>query len=292
MSKTDLYLNSDSSVAHLTSGVDPIVTIFGVPFDATSTYRTGTRFGPNAIREAFMNIEIYSKRLGVDLENSSIEDIGNLSRSGNVDDMCRVVESITREIVERGRIPAILGGEHSITNGSFRALDDCTLIVFDAHLDMRDEFEGLKLSHATFLRRLVDDGKVSKLIHVGSRAATKTEWDFTKEHGFSIIDADMMHNGERGLKTFQRSLENTDRIYVSIDIDAIDPAFAPGVANPEANGLSTQLILECIYALKGKELVGFDIVELCPPYDHGETAILAARLLAELTSLVELKRRP
>ena len=79
MSKTDLYLNSDSSVAHLTSGVDPIVTIFGVPFDATSTYRTGTRFGPNAIREAFMNIEIYSKRLGVDLENSSIEDIGNLS---------------------------------------------------------------------------------------------------------------------------------------------------------------------------------------------------------------------
>ncbi len=291
MGAKELYIASDPLAKLTSNGVDPLVALLGVPFDATSTYRTGTRFGPNAIREAFMNIEIYSRRLGVDLESRSLDDLGNLNRTGSVQRMSQMVEEVTREIISKGLVPAILGGEHSITNGAFRAVGkNCALVVFDAHFGMRPEFEGLHLSHATFLRRLIEDGVPSKVVHVGARAATKSEWDFVAERRIDAIDAEMIRHIQEALDEFERSLSSFQKIYVSIDLDVVDPGFAPAVANPEANGISPRDLLDFLYILQKKSIVGFDIVELCPSYDNGSTTTLAAKLLLELVCLVELKR--
>ena len=201
--------------------------------------------------------------------------------------MNKMVKEVTKEIIQNGKIPAILGGDHSLTNGSVRGMNKSTLVVFDAHLDFRDEFEGLKLSHATFLRRLYEDDCVSNLIHIGSRAATKAEWDFVNKDDIKIIDMQKIYNLESGLREFKDELTSSNDIYVSIDLDVIDPAFAPGVGNPEANGMTSREILEFIYCLENFKLTGFDIVELIPSYDNGSTSALAARLLAELICIAE-----
>jgi agmatinase len=290
MAAEELYRAADPLAKLSTSDVDPLITLLGVPFDATSTYRTGSRFGPNAIREAFMNIEIYSKRLDIDLETRSLDDIGNLTRIGSVSKMSHMVEEVTRSLSARGQVPAVLGGEHSITNGAIRGIrDKCALIVFDAHFDLRTEFEGLQLSHATFLRRLVDDDVPSKVIHIGARAATKSEWDFVSERGIDAIYSDDLGDIHDAVNRFKSILSDVTKVYVSIDLDVIDPGFAPGVANPEANGISPHDLLEFLFALQNKSIAGFDIVELCPQYDNGSTTSLAAKLLLELSCLVESK---
>ena len=287
MSKREFYISNEPLITNLFNNNEEKINIFGVPFDATSTYRIGSRFAPNAIREAFQNIEIYSKRLGKDLEDINIRDLGNLIKVGDINEMNKMVEEVTREIITNNKIPAILGGDHSLTNGSVRAINNCTLVVFDAHLDCRDEFEGLKISHATFLRRLYEDGFISNLVHIGSRAATKDEWDFVNKDDITIIDMEKIYNLNTGLKQFKDALSSSNDIYVSIDLDVIDPAFAPGVGNPEANGMSTREILEFIYCLDNFNLKGFDIVELIPAYDNGSTSVLAARLLSELICIAD-----
>ena len=287
MSKTDFYMSNEPLITNLNNTGDSKIDVFGVPFDATSTYRIGSRFAPNAIREAFQNIEIYSKRLGKDLEEINIRDLGNLMKVGEINEMNKMVEEVTREIIANGKIPAILGGDHSLTNGSVRAFDNCTVVVFDAHLDFRDEFEGLKLSHTTFLRRLYEDGCMSNLIHIGSRAATKDEWDFVNRDDITIIDMEKIYDLNTGLKQFKDTLSSSNDVYVSIDLDVIDPAFAPAVGNPEANGLSSREMLQFIYCLENFKLTGFDIVELIPAYDNGSTSALAARLLAELICIAD-----
>tara|TARA_B100000029_G_scaffold324890_1_gene317308 strand:+ start:39745 stop:40611 length:867 start_codon:yes stop_codon:yes gene_type:complete len=287
MSKTDLYMSNEPLITNLINGEKNKVDVFGVPFDATSTYRIGSRFAPNSIREAFQNIEIYSKRLKKDLENVSIRDLGNLAKVGDINEMNKMVEEVTKEVIQNNKIPAILGGDHSLTNGSIRGTNKPTLVVFDAHLDFRDEFEGLKLSHATFLRRLYEDDCISNIIHIGSRAATKEEWDFVNKNDIKIIDMEKIYNLESGLREFRDELTSSGEIYVSIDLDVLDPAFAPGVGNPEANGMSSREILEFIYCLQNSKLTGFDIVELIPAYDNGSTSTLAARLLAELICIAD-----
>jgi len=268
----------------------PKVKIFGVPFDSTSTYRIGSRFGPNAIREAFMNIEIYSKTLGFDLEHSSIEDLGNIKHTSNVDKMIIYTYETTKKILSDGYTPVLLGGEHTITFGGFGAMPKNTaLIIFDAHLDVRDEYDDLKLMHATFLRRLREKHTELRIVHIGSRAATREEWEFAASHQFSIITAHDILTSNNFQNTLKRLLAYVKSVYISIDLDVLDPGFAPGVANPEACGVSTRQVLDCLYLLKDKNIKGFDIVELCPPYDpSGITAIAAAKFLAELCCLINL----
>lgn len=267
------------------------VKIFGVPFDATSTYRTGSRFGPNAIREAFMNIEIYSRALGVDLEQFSIEDLGNIKHTSDVNKMLVYTTETTKKVLLDGYTPIILGGEHTVTFGAFDSMPSNTaLIIFDAHLDVRNEYDDLKMMHATWLKRLVEKFPNLEVIHVGSRAATKDEWKFARKHQFSIITADDILTVNQSNKLFKEKVAKGKAIYISIDVDALDPAYAPGVANPEACGITTQELLNLLYSLKGKDIRGFDIVELCPQYDpSGITAIASAKLLAELCCLVNLE---
>lgn len=289
MSFGDLYLTPTPSIKTVVKGQPPVVQVFGVPFDATSSYRPGSRFGPNAIREAFLNIEVYSHRLDVDLEKLSIDDLGNLHHTANSKEMASHAHRVTREIVSKGFTPAILGGEHSITYATFTALPrDTAFLVFDAHLDLRDEYDGFKLGHATFLRRLIEKRKGASMIHVGARAASAEEWRLLGDIGLATISSETVHTVSKPHRLLDDFLKELQKVYVSIDIDVLDPAYAPGVGNPEPGGLTTRQLLDFLYALKGKKLVGFDIMEVCPPYDNGSTAAAAAKFLAELTSLTYL----
>ncbi|MCP8304579.1 MAG: agmatinase [archaeon] len=286
MSYRDLFLTPEPLITSTEEGVETVAKIFGVPFDATTTFRPGARFGPYAIRQAYMNIETYSPQLDVDLERLSIKDLGNLKSTSNVEEMVYSVGKVVDEIVGENVTCGVLGGEHSLTFGSYLSVPkDTALIVFDAHLDLRDEFSGLKLSHATFLRRLTDKIGADSIVHIGSRAASGEEWRIAEKIGLSLISAQMIHRVDNAEKLLTDFLKGFTNVYVSIDLDVLDPAFAPAVSNPEPDGLSTRKLLEFLYSLKGKKIVGFDIVELTPLYDNGTTAVLAAKLMTELIGL-------
>jgi agmatinase len=196
--------------------------------------------------------------------------------------MLGMVEKITSEIVGRNKQTVILGGEHLLTLGTFLSMPERTpLVVFDAHYDLRDEFTDTKLSHATFLRRVMEQRGASNIIHVGARGFSAEEADFRDKMGLkSILGKDLM--SDHGIKSFKDLLSSFDDLYVSIDIDVVDPAFAPGVGTPEALGITSQQLMDLIYVMEDKRIRCFDIVELSPPYDTGATAALAAKLMAEI----------
>jgi agmatinase len=281
-----------SSVSPLVGPRDlknPILTVFGVPYDGTTSYRPGTRFAPNAVREAFLNVEAYSQRLGVDVERLPIRDAGNLARQNDPGAMIGAVSRVTKELFAAGERFCMLGGEHSLTGGSFvNAPRKTALVVFDAHFDLRDEWEGTGLSHACYLRRVTE--KVDPLVvaHIGGRAATKEEWRLSKSLGLVLSPTEAGTRG--GLRRFSRFMSGFKRAYVSIDIDGLDPAFAPGTGTPEAGGLTTIALLNLLYALKGIRLEAFDIMEVSPPYDNGSTVTVAARFMNELAAICSLKR--
>tara|TARA_B100000315_G_C14441597_1_gene524938 strand:+ start:71 stop:943 length:873 start_codon:yes stop_codon:yes gene_type:complete len=286
MSYRELYLTQAASIKNIVSDKATKVKVFGVPFDSTSTFRAGSRFGPDAIREAFNNIEIYSKRLGVDLETSNIDDIGNLAHTGDLGTIIRAITEVSKELVKENTVPGILGGEHTLTYGSFLAMPKGTsLLVFDAHLDLREEFADLKLSHATYLRRIVEKDKDLKVFIVGGRAATKKEWEYARLRNIQVLQPPSRKQLEEYVIEFKSMLKSTEQLYVSIDLDVADPSYAPGVGNPEPGGLTSRELLELIYSLKGKKIAGFDIVELNPLMDNGSSAALSAKLLCELCCL-------
>ncbi|MGQ9469231.1 MAG: agmatinase [Nitrososphaerales archaeon] len=291
MSYKDLFLTSEPLITYIKEGIKPITNVFGVPFDSTVTFRPGARFGPNAIRQAYMNIEIYSPFLDFDPESLSVLDLGNLKLTNNAEEMVYSVGKVVKEIVQEGVTFGILGGEHTLTFGAYLSVPkDTALIVFDAHLDLREEFAGLKLSHATFLKRLTDRIGAESIVHIGSRAASREEWKIADKIGLSLISMQSIYaiaNSEKLLSDFLKDFEN---VYLSIDLDVLDPSSAPGVGNPEPDGLSMHKILEFLYSLKGKKIIGFDIVELTPLYDNGITAVAAAKLMNELMGLSYLSR--
>ena len=161
----------------------PVATVYGIPFDSTHSYKPGCRFGPDAIRKAFNNIEIFHPDLGVDLEGVSIEDLGNAMHTANVEEMLDMVSKITSELTKKERLLIILGGEHSLTYGTYTSVPkDTGYIVFDAHYDLRDGYAGEEYSHASYLRRVVEKNGSDKIIHVGARSFVKEELAFLKEN--------------------------------------------------------------------------------------------------------------
>ncbi|MEM3436979.1 MAG: agmatinase [Nitrososphaerales archaeon] len=290
MSYKDLFLTSEPLITFIKKGIKPVAKIFGVPFDSTVTFRPGARFGPNAIRQAYMNIEVYSPFLDVDLESLSILDLGNLKLTNNVEDMIYSLGKVVKEMVEERATFGVLGGEHTITFGTYSSVKDAALVIFDAHLDLRDEFAGLKLSHATFLKRLIDKIGTESIIHVGSRAASKEEWKIADKIKLSLISMQTIHTIPNSEKLLLEFLKDFEDVYVSIDLDVLDPSFAPGVSNPEPDGLFMHKLLDFLYTLKGKRIVGFDIAELTPLYDNGTTAVVAAKLMSELICLSYLSK--
>ena len=170
----------------------------------------------------------------------------------------------------------ILGGEHSITYATFTSFPkDTAYVVFDAHYDLRDEFADSKLSHASYLRRIVEEQGSENILHVGARAFVKEELEFLKEHNIKTISDSEIRDGKGPEITFKRFVSSSyDSVYTSFDLDVLDPAFAPGVGNPEAVGITSRELFDMIDSLKNTKVTGVDIVELNPYHDNGATASL------------------
>ncbi len=268
--------------------------ILGIPFDLTSTYRTGSRFAPLAIRDASLNIETYSFRSGVDLEEAKLHDAGDLHVSGDVGETLKRLELVTRELFEAEKIPILIGGEHTITLGAVRGFDkDIAIVSFDAHLDLRNEYMGQTVSHATFMRRLSEETKVKRVIEVGTRAVCREEIGYAKSYGIRFLTShQIMKNGIKEASENVRSLLNDyEALYLSIDTDVLDPAFAPGVQNPEPDGLSTHTFLDLLCEVCDSRVVALDITEVTPHHDAGMAAVQAAKIIFEAICGLEKAKR-
>ena len=284
MGYNDLYLSNSPLVTNLVNDESPIIHILGAPYDSTSTYRSGSRSAPNSIRESFLNVELYFPELDIDVETIPIMDLGNLSDCSNVEEQLTIINKAVSELIDKNLIPGVLGGEHTITFPINQSLNEnSVLIIFDAHLDLRDEYSGLKMSHATYLRRLLDLSNKRRIIHIGTRAATKDEWILAKNTGIDILTAEDILNGKHS--RLIRFLAGINDIHLSIDLDVLDPSYSPGVGNPEPGGISSNDIFKLITMLKGQRIKAFDIVELSPIYDNGSTSAVAAKLLALIIAL-------
>jgi len=263
----------------------PVATIFGVPFDSTHSYKPGCRFGPDAIRDAFNNIEIFQPEFGVDLEVEAISDLGNTRHTVVAAEMLQMVKNVTSELKKQDKQIIILGGEHLITLGSFTCFPkDTGYVVFDAHYDLRDQYADTKLSHAAYLRRIVEERGSENIVHVGARAFVKEELAFLKEHNIATVSDKEIRNGN-GPKLLKDITSTFDRVYLSVDLDVLDPAFAPGVGNPEAVGISSRELYDMITTLQNKKIVAADVVELNPTYDNGSTAAMAAKMIATIIAM-------
>ena len=284
MSFLDLYMNRNPLITASGEG-EPIATVFGIPFDSTHSYKPGCRFGPDVIRDAFNNIEIFHPELGVDLETANIEDLGNTTHTVSPSEMIDMVRKITAELVGRKKQLFILGGEHSLTYGTYMSFPkDTGYVVFDAHYDLRDEFADTKLSHAAYLRRIVEERGSDNILHVGARAFVKEELEFLKENNIKTITDRQIRAG-KGPELLKEFSTSFDSLYTSFDLDVLDPAFAPGVGNPEAVGMTSRELFDLIYSLKEKKVTGVDIVELNPQFDNGSTASIAAKIMSTLIAL-------
>jgi agmatinase len=271
--------------------------VLGVPFDFTSTYRTGARFGPNAIRVASLNIETYSFRSGFDVEDLRIHDLGDLHVSTDTEQTLDRLARVVGEILEAGKMPVVIGGEHTITLGVLEGLrgglSQTAVVSFDAHLDLRDEFMGLRLSHTTFMRRVSEQMRPAKIVEVGTRAVCKEELEYAKKAGVEFITAQQIRREgmEETVKALRRKLAGVKSVYLSVDMDVLDPAYAPAVQNPEPEGLEPQVLLDILCGVCDGRVVGFDVVEVAPNYDQGVSAIQTAKVAFETLCSIEKSRR-
>ncbi|WP_428327010.1 agmatinase [Nitrosopumilus sp.] len=285
MSFLDLYMNKNPLITASDDDSEPVATVFGIPFDATHSYKPGCRFGPDAIRDSFNNIEIFHPELSVDLETVNIEDLGNTRHTVVASEMIDMVKKVTAELVAKQRQLFILGGEHSITYGTYTSFPKETgYVVFDAHYDLRDEFADIKLSHASYLRRIVEERGAENILHVGARAFVKEELEFLTEQKIKTISDKDIRDG-KGPQLLKDHVSTFDTLYSSFDLDVLDPAFAPGVGNPEASGITSRELFDMIYSLQETKVIGADIVELNPYHDNGATASLAAKIMSTLIAI-------
>ena len=285
MSYLDLYLNNTPLITSSDDDSEPIATIIGIPFDATHSYKPGCRFGPDTIRDSFNNIEIFHLDLQVDLETVNIEDLGNTRHTVVASEMIDMVKKITTELVAKQRQLLILGGEHSITLGTYTSFPKETgYVVFDAHYDLRDEYADIKLSHASYLRRIVEERGAENILHIGARAFVKEELEFLKENNIKTISDKEIREG-KGPQLLKDHVSTFDSIYSSFDLDVLDPAFAPGVGNPEAVGITSRELFDLIHSFEETKVTGVDIMELNPYHDDGSTASLAAKIMSTMIAI-------
>ena len=264
--------------------------ILGAPLDVTSTYRSGARFAPLAIREASLNIETYSFRTGIDVEDLKIHDLGDLHIAGEVDETLKRLELVTKDLLDAKKMPVVIGGEHTITLGIMRGVGkNVALVSFDAHLDLRNEYLGLTTSHTTFMRRIKEQINPYKILGIGTRAVCKEELDYAKKVGTQFLTGQQIRRDgiQETAKKIDTLLADCEKIYLTIDMDVLDPAFAPAVQNPEPDGLDMHVFLDLIGNVCAHRIVAFDLVEVSPHYDKGITAIQAAKTIFEVLCCVE-----
>ena len=257
------------------------IVLFGAPFDGTTSFRPGTRFGSKAIRSESFGIETYSPYQDRDLEDLKVFDAGDLELCfGNTEKVLKDIEECTDKILEDKKLPVMIGGEHLVTLGTIRSFakkyDDLHVVHFDAHTDLRDDYLGEKLSHATVMRRVLEIIGDKKLFQYGIRSGEKSEFEFAKK--YSNLTKFDFSNLEEDLKKLEGK-----PVYFSIDLDVLDPSEFPGTGTPEAGGVRFMELLNAILTVSKLNIVGFDIVELSPHYDNsGRSTAIACKILREL----------
>jgi agmatinase len=298
MSHLDLYASQSNVFSGLQKPFEKAkYVIFGVPFDATSTYRTGARFGPNAIRQASLNIETYSFRSGIDVEDLALYDAGDLHVSTDAKKTVDMTKLVVEDILAAGKMPVALAGEHTITLGIAKGLGakaaKTAIVSFDAHLDLRTEFLGLTLSHTTFMQLINETVKPAKIIEVGTRSVCKEELAYAKKAGVEFFTSQQIikHGSEQIVKQLKEKLAPYENVYLTVDMDVLDPAFVPAVQNPEPEGITTTALLDIVCALCDKRVIGFDVLEIAPIYDQGVSAVVAAKVMFEMLCQLEKSRK-
>ncbi len=260
---------------------DSYFVIVGVPFDKTTSFRSGTRFAPTTVREAAQTFEKENFEHGTTFEDIPVHDAGDLYEEGSVDEMVKSVYEEAKRIVDAKKFPMFIGGEHSITPPIVKAFGEVSVVTIDAHLDFKDEYQGLKNSHACAHRRILDHVGMGNAFAFGIRSMSADE-EVSK-----ALYADAFQIHEKGCEeVFEKMLSGLKRrpIYLSLDIDGIDPAFAPGTGTPEPFGLTPWDVRYIINRIADR-LVGFDVVEISPPYDNGNTSVLGARMMREVMAV-------
>jgi agmatinase len=271
--------------------------VFGVPFDVTSSYRTGARFAPTTIRQASLNIESFSFRSEVDFEDLLVHDLGDMHVSTAPSKTLNALKLVVGDIVDMKKLPVALGGEHTITLGMMKGLSakagKTAVVSFDAHLDLREEFMELKLSHTTFMRLVNEEVKPAKIIEVGTRAVCKEELAYAEEVGIEFFTSQQVRQegAARITQLLKEKLAAYENVYLSVDMDVLDPAYAPAVQNPEPEGIETHTLLDILCALCDKRVVGLDVVEVAPNYDQGVSAVQAAKVVFEALCALEKSRK-
>ncbi len=251
------------------------VVFLGVPFDGTSSGKVGSREAPNSIRAMSYNLETYSAFLKRDLKDLKMADYGNVIVSpGDTTESLRRIKAAVDDI--QGKFPVVVGGEHIITlpvvQSMLRKYPKLQVLHFDAHLDLKDEYLGNKYSHVTVMRRLAEILGQKRIVHVGARSFSEDEHVFAKKNDVLKPIGNLADYSFRG------------PVYVTIDMDVFDPAFAPGVSTPAPSGLLPNEFFGLVGSLRDRmEVIGFDVVETCPPHDNGNvTSLLAAEAIKEM----------
>lgn len=264
------------------------IVVFGAPFDSTTSFRPGTRFASQVMRGESWGLESYSPYQDLDLYDFNIFDGGELELPfGNSEGALAQIEEFSTKVVEDGKIPAMIGGEHLVTLGSFKGVfkkyPEVHVIHFDAHADLRDHYLGQKLSHATVMHRVWDLVGDNKIFQFGIRSGEREEFLWGKEH---------VYTNKFNCDNLEYALEKVkDKpVYVTIDLDVLDPSVFPGTGTPEPGGVQFTELLNSILKLKGLNIVGFDINELSPQYDQtGASTAVACKVLREMLLVVNNK---
>ena len=256
--------------------------LFGAPFDSTTSNRPGTRFGPSALRRESYGLELYSPYQDKDLSDCAVLDSGDLELPmGSSALALEEIEARAAEILSAGKRPFLLGGEHLVTLGAFRAVfrqyPDVHIIHFDAHADLRQEYLGVELSHACVLRRCWDLTGDGRIFQFGIRSGDRSEWQWGRDH-VSTHPFDL-----EGLEERVNSLGDKP-VYFTVDLDVLDPSVFPGTGTPEPGGVSFEALRRAVTLVCSRcNVVGCDVNELSPPYDpSGVSNAVAAKVVREM----------
>ena len=288
---------------HIRTTEDIDFAVVGVPWDGGASFRTSQRSGPDAIRRVSALLRPYNLELDVRLfDHCSGVDYGDLSVvPGYIEDSYERIEEELYPLVDAQVVPILLGGDHSITLPVLRAFarkyGPVGLIHFDSHTDTYDEYFGRPYNHGTPFSRAAEENLLdgNRCIQVGMRGSvySKDDYEKAKSYGFDLITmAEVRESGIADVSTRIRAKVGDARVFVTFDIDAVDPAFAPGTGTPEVGGFTSGEALDLVRGLSGLNIVGFDIVEVLPEYDPADvTALLAANIVYQFISIIAAKNK-
>ena len=277
--------------------------IIGIPFDTAASFRPGARFGPNGVRNISAMIKPNNVAMGVNImESLKGADMGDVPVIPDyIHETYAAIEAVLTDVLGCDAVPISIGGDHAITLGELRAIykkhGKVALIHFDSHLDLCDTVFGQKYNHGTPFRRALEEGLIdpSHSIQIGMRGSLYDPDDFkiAADLGFQVIPGDELHKMTpiELIKAIKERVGDM-KVFLTFDIDFIDPAYAPGTGTPEVGGFTSYEALEYIRGLKELNFVGFDVVEVAPPYDHSEiTAYMAANLIFEFMSILAYQKK-